>query len=98
MASFDFITDEDFRTSLEKDFREMGLCFQNGIYKATAVLAGSIIETVLIDYVIAENIMSRDDALKLDFGKLLSLCKDKEIISEKTLNLSTVIKGYRNLI
>lgn len=98
MASFDFITDEDFRTALENDFKEMNLCSQSGAYKAAVVIAGSIIETVLIDYVIAENLSTREDALKLDFGKLLSLCKDRGIISDKTLDLSSVIKGYRNLI
>jgi len=98
MASFDFITDEDFRTSLEKDFKEMNLCIQTGAHKAAVVIAGSIVESVLIDYVIAENIVAREDALKLDFGKVLTLCKDKKIISEKTSDLSSVIKGYRNLI
>lgn len=98
MASFDFITDEDFRISLEKDFKELNLCIQTGAYKASVVIAGSIVEAVLIDYVIAENIVTREDALKLDFGKVLSLCKDKKIISDKTSDLSSVIKGYRNLI
>lgn len=98
MASFDFITDEDFRTSLEKDFEEMNLCIQFGAYKAAVVIAGSVVETVLIDYVIAENIAPRDEALKFDFGRVLSLCKDQGIISNKTLDLSSAIKGYRNLI
>jgi hypothetical protein len=98
MASFDFITGEDFKTSLEKDFKEMNLCIQTGAYKAAVVIAGSIVEAVLIDYVIAENIVVREDALKLDFGKVLTLCKDKKIISEKASDLSSAIKGYRNLI
>lgn len=50
MASFDFITDEDFRISLEKDFKELNLCIQTGAYKAAVVIAGSIVEAVLIDY------------------------------------------------
>jgi hypothetical protein len=98
MSSFDFITDEDFRTSLESDFKEMNSCMQAGAYKSAVVIAGSIVEAVLIDYVIAENIIAREDALKLDFGKVLTLCKDKRIISEKSSDLSSVIKGYRNLI
>jgi hypothetical protein len=98
MASFDFITDEDFRISLENDFKEMNLCIQSGAYKAAVVVAGSIVEALLIDYVIAENIVTREDALKLDFGKVLTLCKDKKIISEKTSDLSSAVKGYRNLI
>jgi hypothetical protein len=98
MASFDFITDEEFRMSLERDFKEMNLCIQNGAYKAAVVLAGSIVEAVLIDYVIAEGILAREEALKLDFGKVLTLCKEKKIITDKTSDLSSVIKSYRNLI
>ncbi|MBE0672664.1 MAG: hypothetical protein IH588_18975 [Anaerolineales bacterium] len=98
MTSFDFITDEEFRTSLEKDYREMNLCIQNAAFKAAVVLAGSIIEAVLIDYVIAENFIAREEALKLDFGRVLTLCKDRKIITDKTSDLSSVIKSYRNLI
>jgi len=98
MASFNFITDEDFRLSLENDFREMNLCIQAGAHKSAVVIAGSIIEAVLIDYVISEEIIGREEALKLDFGKVLSICKDKKIITGRSLDLSSVVKSYRNLI
>jgi len=98
MIQFDFITHEEFRNSLESDFREMAACVEAHAWKAVHVLAGSIIEAVLIDYLLAEKHVNREDALKMDFGQALSLCKDKGIISAKTVDLSTVIKDYRNLI
>jgi hypothetical protein len=98
VTRFDFITSEEFRQSLESDFREMSECINAGAWKATHVLAGSIVEAVLIDYLLAENHISLKDALKADLGSAITLCQAKRIISEQTVDLSTVIKGYRNLI
>lgn len=98
MAIFDFITNDDFRQSLDSDYQEMILCFNAKAWKAVHVLAGSIIEAILIDYIIAEQIVSRDDALKMDFGNAITLCKEKKIISSRTSDLSSVVKSYRNLI
>ncbi len=98
MPSFDFITDEDFRTVLEADQKEMRQCAESKAWKAVHVLAGSIIEAVLIDYLIAEEHVCRDDALKMDLGKAVKLAAEKSIISEKAAALSSVIKEYRNLI
>ena len=98
MPSFDFITNEEFRNSLEEDFKELVKCFDAESWKAVHVLAGSIIEAVLVDYLLAEDIVSRDNALKMDLGSAISHCKDKKVISVKTGDLSSVIKDYRNLI
>ena len=98
MPSFDFITDEDFRTILEADQKEIRQCAESKAWKAIHVLAGSIIEAVLIDYLIAEEHVSRDDALKMDLGKAVKLAAEKSIISKKSAALSSVIKEYRNLI
>lgn len=35
---------------LEEDLRELNICFKNRAYKATLILAGSILEAVLIDW------------------------------------------------
>ena len=98
MTSFDFITSEDFRCSLESDYDEMTACLKVGAWKAVHVLAGSIIEALLIDFLLAEAIVSREDALKLDLGSALTLGRDKKIISQRTFDLSSVVRSYRNLI
>lgn len=98
MASFDFITSQDFRKSLEADYHELTSCFDTGSWKSVHVLAGSIVEAILIDYLVADRHVSWEDALKLDFGQAIKRCNDAGMISQKTVELSTVIKGYRNLI
>ena len=98
MPGFDFITDEAFRTVLEADLKEMEQCFESKAWKAVHVLAGSIIEAVLIDYLIAEGHVERESALKMDFGRTIELAFKKGIISKKLEGLSSAIKEYRNLI
>lgn len=100
MASFDFITNSEFRASLESDYSELKAALQARAFKSAHVLAGSIIEAVLIDYLIAINYQSRSqkDPLKMTLEKLIEACKDEKIISERVSDLSTVIRSYRNLI
>jgi hypothetical protein len=100
MASFDFITNGEFRSSLESDYSELRAALQARAFKSVHVLAGSIIEAVLIDYLIAINYQSRSqkDPLKMTLEKLIEACKDEKIISERVSDLSTVIRSYRNLI
>ena len=38
------------RSFLTGDLKELNVCFKNGAYKATLMLAGSILEAVLIDW------------------------------------------------
>jgi hypothetical protein len=98
MTTFDFITDEAFRAALESDRKEMLVCKESGAWKAVHVLAGSIIEAVLVDYLIAEGQVDREAALKMDLGSAIALAKKQEIISERSAALTTVVKDYRNLI
>lgn len=98
MISFNFITDDDFRHSLEADVREMHGCRESGAFKAAHVMAGSIIEAVLIDYVTSMKLSTQKEALKLDFSELIQLCRDQNVLSLKTIGLCGTIKEYRNLI
>jgi hypothetical protein len=98
MPSLEYIMSEDLRSSLEDDIKEMTACMKIEAWKAAHVLAGSIIEAVLIDFLISEKYITQDEGLKLDFGKALSVCKDKKVISQKTSDLSSVVKEYRNII
>lgn len=98
MAEFDFVTDLEFRDSLQSDHREMGLCMDSGAWKAVHVLCGSIVEAVLIDYLLSSDHVSRDKALSMDLGSALPICREKAVISQRTVDLSSAIKDYRNLV
>jgi len=98
MSNFDFISNDAFRRSLEADRQELASCLEHSAWKAVHVLAGSMIEALLIDFIIAGRHATEADALKLDFGGAIKLAKDKNLIADRTYKLSEVIKDYRNLI
>ena len=97
---FDFIAIREFRESLERDYREMKSSLDVKAWKAVQVLAGSIVESLLIDYIVSTPRPDRPggDPLQLDLGKAIAICKNERAVSERTAALCTVIRSYRNLI
>src|SRR5579872_2925896 len=100
VLSFDFITQPEFRKSLEADLGEMQRCLSVNAHKSVHVIAGSIVEALLIDYLIETNAATKagKDPLKLDLAQAVDLCRKEKIISDRAADLSAVIRGYRNLI
>lgn len=110
MASFDFITDEQLRESLESDYTELVSTIDAKAWKAAHVLAGSIVEAVLVDYLVATDYYGKQKAqipkardrdiqpLEMTLGQLIEACKAEGILSDRSANLSAVVQGYRNLI
>jgi len=94
---FDFVGGDDFRDSLESDYEELEQCLQAGAWKAVHVLAGSIVEAVLVDY-LASTGFKKKDPLKLELGEAITEANSAGIVSQKTADLSNVVREYRNLI
>src|SRR5258708_21020108 len=97
MLNFDFISGEDFRISLENDYKELNDAMQVGAWKAFHVLAGSIIEAVLVDYLFAIG-YHKEDPLRVSLERAITICKQEGILSEKTEHIAHAIQSYRNLI
>jgi hypothetical protein len=100
MAGFDFITNREFRESLESDYAEMHRCAEVKAWKSVQVLAGSVVEALLIDYLAAipSSTRSLKDPLKADLAEAISVCLAEKVISQRTADLCSVIRSYRNLI
>lgn len=100
MPTFDFITDEHLRKSLDSDLLEIANCAEARAWKAVHVLAGGVIEAVLVDHLTAtpHKTLSKGDILKMDLGKLIEACEKDKVLSAKTVALSAAVKEYRNLI
>lgn len=94
--SFDFISDEGFRSVLESDYREMRACAENGAYKAVHVLAGSLVEAVLVDYL--AGIEYESDPLEMSFAQLITASKKAGALNQRMSELSSALKSFRNLI
>ena len=100
MSSFDFISNDIFRNMLERDKRELESCLQAGNHKSVLILAGSIIEAILVDFflVFSSDNETHKTILKSPLHKLINIAVEKNLISERTKDISTVVRNYRNLI
>src|SRR4051794_33612491 len=94
---FDFITDADLRTGLQGDYDEMLTCAEHRAWKAVHVLGGSIVEAVLVDYLMSAG-HTTPDPLEMTLAQLISACKKAGVLSQRTSELSAALKSYRNLI
>lgn len=97
---FDFISDQNFRDILERDYDELNRCINSSCTKSVLLLSGSIIEAILTDYFInfPPNDLKKNEILLLNLSKLIEKANEVSLISQSTKELSTVIKNYRNLI
>lgn len=101
VPSFDFVSDRRFRDSLISDYREILRSTESGSWKAVHVLAGSIVEAILVDYLVATASSSKrkgSDPLRMELGEAIEACRNEGILSQKAAELSSVVRGYRNLI
>ncbi len=71
-----------------------------GAHKSTVVLAGSIIETILLDHLVSTDHHERtgNDPTKFEFWKLIETCNAEGVISDRTKQLLHAVRDYRNLI
>ncbi|MEO6284714.1 MAG: hypothetical protein ABIN80_30480 [Dyadobacter sp.] len=97
-VNFEYIGDNKLRDILIRDQNEMELCLKNGAAKSVLVLAGSIIETILIDILSHHISGSRDEFLKKQLYQLIDIAHAEKIISDKSKDLLSILRGYRNLI
>ena len=100
MPQFDFIADPAFRAGLETDIEELQASMASGSYKAVHVLAGSVIEAVLVDYLVDVQYKhpKKKDLLRLELGEAIDACRLLGAITERSADLCSVVRDYRNLI
>ena len=96
MDIFDFIAHDGFKKQLEADYEELKRCDENGCHKSVVVLAGSIFEALLCDYLISEFEMLPNDVYKKSFALLIDEAFP-EPSSEPEL-ICMAVKNWRNLI
>jgi hypothetical protein len=94
--TFDFISDGPFRDSLISDYREMTICVESGSWKAVHVLAGSVVEALLIEYLVVSKLRPKGiDPHKIDLATAIEACVAEGVIKPSTASLCEVIRDYR---
>ncbi|MGK9165602.1 hypothetical protein KXR53_04860 [Inquilinus limosus] len=95
---FDFVEDNDLRKSLTQDWIELQNAFQGKLWKICHVLSGSIIESVLINFLIELDESKKNEILSISLGTSIDQCHKRGVISDTTKQLAIVIRDFRNLI
>jgi len=96
---FDYITAPHYRAILEADFAEMQICLQAGAWKAAMVMAGSLIEAILVEHLEWLSSPGDEDRLrKIMLTEAITRCETAGEISETAAKLCSAVKDYRNLI
>ncbi|MEN6370516.1 MAG: DUF4145 domain-containing protein [Armatimonadota bacterium] len=97
MGLFDYIRGDDFRECLESDFIELEIAENNGAYKAALVIAGSIVEAILVDYLVDIG-YAKKNPLEMTLGEAIDACRKENALSRKTAAIADAIREYRNLV
>jgi hypothetical protein len=100
MTILRFISDEELRNAVERDKKELDSCVENKLSKSTLVLAGSIIEAILVDCFLAfpHPDVTPEQLLTTNLAQLIDWAEQDGWLTQRTRELSTIIKNYRNII
>jgi hypothetical protein len=101
-----FIDDEELRADLHHDLGDVNRALQNGEWKAATVLAGSVVEALLLwalqrrksTEVAAKEAAVSQPIEKWSLGALIELACDTGLIKGGTRTVADEGKDYRNLI
>ena len=98
--NFEFISDGKLKEILIRDYDELKVCISVDAVKSTLILSGSIIEAVLVDSLLSMSNENVDEIsiLRMTLDGLIKETNEKKLISDRSKELSTVVRSYRNLI
>jgi hypothetical protein len=92
MAAFDFIVASDLRASLETDAEELVRCMRVGAWKSAHILAASLIQATLVDFLVSAGVAAEDDLCRLSLIRLLDLCRTQQVLSPRTVELAGFLR------
>jgi hypothetical protein len=99
---FRFISKPEIKTHLQADLDELHGCMKSGLWKASIVLVGSLIEAVLYYHIeqtdSIRNSIPRFAQRHIGLNDLLQWAREHKVIDDGLFRLSEPIRDYRNLI
>jgi hypothetical protein len=104
--SFAFIWERNIKDIIERDYPELLTAFNSGCKKSSLVLAGSIIEAMLLDYVLrnqsaalsSSKAPKERDPLKWNLENLIDVCVELRPELQPVQSMSHTVRKYRNLV
>ncbi len=104
--AFLFVSDSRYKRILENDYEEIKKDIDNGCYKSSTTISGSLIEALLTDYLIDMKITKIPDVrtgkdVAVENAGLKNIneyCKINSFVSTRVYYLLEAIRDFRNLI
>lgn len=103
-AGLEFIDDPEYRQRLREDVASAESSFEDGQFKASTVLAGGVIEALILFELQGRSEDIQDPTLgpkRLDertLGELLKIARSLNLFSDEALRAAELAKDFRNLI
>ncbi len=97
MATFEFIASDEMRACLQRDAEELIACMRAGAWKAAHVIAGSLIQATLWDYLSGEGRLA-GGAGGLGLAELLAVCREQGVLSQRTVDLAGFLRPYEEFL
>jgi len=104
---FAFVTNSEIRRIVERDYREIQRAFISQCWKAVVILAGGLIEAILLDALskrqnqaIAAKAAPKGskDFVRWNLSELIEVVIELGIVSESVAKVSHAVREYRNLV
>lgn len=106
-----YINNKELRKLIKEDLNEINICISNKAWKSAVVLSGGVIEAILYDWLSLINNNDIKDAYykcyqkamnkklnKLSFSEYIDITSNLGLLSSLKIQLTDVIRNYRNLI
>ncbi len=89
-----FIKDSKIRELIYRDVAHAFTLSKNGLAKPAVVLAGSVIEELLRQYLISRNLTPKRN----DFNGFIECCKEHKLLRDGISNLGDSVRQFRNYV
>lgn len=103
---FPFISDNELRKILERDYSEIQRAFISQCWKSVIIMCGSAMETILLDLLkqdeekakSSQKAPGENNLEKWSLNDLIEVAIDLELVTEGIAKLSHSVREYRNII
>jgi hypothetical protein len=93
---FSFVRDAELRCIAERDYAELRTLNVETATKSVLIMAGSIIEGLLLDATVASEAITKEKAAEMTLQQLLSAAAKPGIVRED--RVGNAVRNYRNMI
>lgn len=89
-----FVTNKHKRKIIFRDIEDSYVLSKKGFYKPAVILAGSVIEELLRQYLASHNVEPKNN----NFGEYIKICEQKKLLKSGISRLTDSVRHFRNLV